>query len=110
MGFVIAVVFIGTIGLVGLAMSANAIYEYGKAVEMGAIQYTYGHEAITPTYSGARSQAYKDQELINISDGIYKMRDICIDNERIQVADERVELFELLAQAASLVDTIRARS
>lgn len=99
-----------TLGFIGLAMSANVINEYGERVVRNMNSYVDYPQVYNTNYATARQSAYADQKLINLAETIWKVRDMAVEDERIQVAAERTELFELLAQAAVLVDTIRARS
>ena len=107
---IVTAVFLLVLGLVAVGMTAYTIKEYGDRVMKSAMIYTYGHEAVEPTYTKARQRAYENQRLNHLEESIWTLRDSMIDNEVIKVADERGELLSLLAQAASLVETIRARS
>lgn len=103
----ITAVFLGVLGFIGIGMSAGTIWEYGERIMGNINSYT---DLYHTNYTTARQSAYADQKLINLAETIWKVRDMAIEDERIQVAAERTELYELLAQAAVLVDTIRARS
>ena len=101
-----AAIFLLVLGLVAVGMTANTIKEYGERIMANLNSYAL----YETNYTTSRQKAYEDQVLHHLEERIWKLRDSMIDNEVIKVADERGELLSLLAQAASLVETIRARS
>lgn len=106
MDFILTAIFLGVIGLVGLAASAEAINSYSERIEKGMDSYT---DLYHTNYTTARQESFANQDMNHLAESIWKVRDDCIESAMVARSDKRHELFELLAQAATLVDAIRVK-
>lgn len=101
MDLVITAIFLGALGLVMLAWSAEAIKNYGDRVMADMDTYV----DFPTLYNG--STTAKQFPNSYLAESIWKVRDDCIESPMVGRSDKRHELFELLERAAMLADEIR---